>query len=93
VKIDRIERHGKRVRRLFMLVEVTYRDRPREEKPVENYYEDDELASRAAGWMENAMEDRDDSPRVRFIGIPTILDPDVQSIAQGDYPNHAHEEF
>lgn len=83
--LKRIEVHGESRRRFFLLAEVTFRDGD------ENYYRDDELWGQIQGWINRAVDDRDDSPSVRLLSIPEILNVDVESIARGDYPNHTDE--
>lgn len=93
MKIERIEQDGEPRRRFFLLVEVTFRDRPREQPPGVDYYDDSDLPEVVADWMRSAIEDRDDSPRARFMALPKVLDADVQSVARGDYPGHVEERF
>lgn len=64
--IERTRIDGEPVRRFHLLVEVTFADRPAEDEPGRNYYQDRELADVAKGWMRDGLEDRDDSPAVRF---------------------------
>lgn len=94
MKIDRIsDVDGEPRRRLFMLVEVTFRDRPREKRPNANYYDDNELPATVASWMRDGCYDRDDSPRVKFAALPPVLDVDIESVARGDYPDYETERF
>lgn len=77
VRIERTRIDGEPVRRFHLLAEVTFRDReagPRDEHD-RNYYRDHELSGVVTGWMHNALEDRDDSPAVRFTEMnhPNIL--------------------
>lgn len=94
MKIEEVEENGKPRRKFFLLMEVTFADRPREYwDQGENYYDDDEMPERIAAWARSAIDDRDDSPRARFMALPEVLDVDVQSVARGDYPGHVQEEF
>lgn len=95
MKIEHItDSDGEPRRRMFLLVEVSFRDRPREARGEEdNYYDDDELPGVVATWMRSATYDRDDSPRVKFMALPEVLDADIQSVARGDYPGHVEERF
>lgn len=71
MKIERTRIDGEPVRRFHLLAEVTFRDReaePRDEYD-HNYYEDRELRDMVTGWMRDALEDRDDSPAVRFTDV------------------------
>lgn len=77
MRIERTRIDGEPVRRFHLLAEVTFRDReaePRDEHD-RNYYRDHELSGVVTGWMRNALEDRDDSPAVRFTEMnhPNIL--------------------
>jgi hypothetical protein len=72
MKIDRLRIDGEPVRRFYVIAEVTFADReaePRDEYD-HNYYEDSELRDMATGWMCDGLEDRDDSPAVRFREVP-----------------------
>lgn len=72
MKIDRLRIDGEPVRRFYVLAEVTFADReaePRDEHD-HNYYQDSELRSVATDWMRDGLEDRDDSPAVRFRDVP-----------------------
>lgn len=75
MKIDRLRIDGEPVRRFFLIAEVTFADReaePRDEYD-HNYYEDRELRSVVTDWMSDGLTDRDDSPAVRFQGVPDEL--------------------
>lgn len=93
MKIEQITEEGEPIRRFFMLLEVTFRDREREDYQRVNYYDDDELPGITADWIRDAVDDRDDSPRVRLMALPEVLDVDIQSVARGDYPGHTEERF
>ena len=72
MKIDRLRIDGEPVRRFYVIAEVTFADRaaePRHEYD-HNYYQDSELRSLATDWMRDGLEDRDDSPAVRFREVP-----------------------
>ena len=72
MKIDRLRIDGEPVRRFYVIAEVTFADRaaePRDEYD-RNYYQDSELRSVATDWMRDGLEDRDDSPAVRFLDVP-----------------------
>lgn len=74
-EIERFRIDGEPVRRFFLVAEVTFADReaqPRDEYD-HNYYEDRELVGLVDGWMSDAVNDRDDSPQVRFHGIQDPL--------------------
>jgi len=91
IRIERYRKDGEPVRRFFLIAEITFADReaqPRDEYD-HNYYGDNELKGVVTGWMRDALEDRDDSPSVRFHDVPQILDVDVEAVARGEYPNHA----
>lgn len=93
MRIERTRIDGEPVRRFFLIAEVTFADREADPMAVyrHNYYEDRELRDLVAGWMRDGLEDRDDSPAVRFHAVPQILDVDMQSIAGGDYPEDSNE--
>lgn len=94
MKIDHItDSDGEPRRRMFMLVEITFRDRPREERPSTNYYDDDDLASVTADWLRSGVYDRDDAPRMRLMALPPVLDVDIESVMRGDYPDYETERF
>lgn len=88
LRIERYREDGEPVRRFFLLAEITFADREAEprDKYDHNYYADNELRDAAAEWMSAALEDRDDSPSVRFHEVPQILDVDVEAVARGEYP-------
>lgn len=73
---------GEGVRRLFLIAEVTFRDRPADNPQHRNYYQDAELAGVASGFMSDGLEDRDDNPSVRFHDVPRILLDDVRHVAK-----------
>lgn len=85
VRIERITVDDEPRRRFFLLAEVTFRSGADD---GDNYYEDDELATRVTGWMSNAVDDRDDGPAVEFHVIPEILDVDIHAVAADNYPGH-----
>lgn len=66
MRIERTRIDGEPVRRFHLLAEVTFADREAENPEWRNYYKDGELRSLVTGWMYYALEDRDDSPTVRF---------------------------
>lgn len=68
MRIERTRIDDEPVRRFFLVAEVTFRDHeaePRDEYD-RNYYEDSELRGMVEYWAGCAVEDRDDSPAVRF---------------------------
>lgn len=83
VRIERLTLDDEPRRRFFLLAEVTFAD-----EGNDNYHSDDEAPDVAAMWMRDGLEDRDDSPHVKFHSIPGILDVDVRAIAEGEYPGH-----
>lgn len=84
MKIERITVDDEPRRRFFLLAEVTFRDDP----DGDVYYSDGELPDVTAEWIRAAIDDRDDSPRIRLLALPEVLDVDIQSVARGDYPGH-----
>lgn len=74
MKIERTRVDGEPVRRFTLIAEVTFADReaqPRDEYD-HNYYEDRELRDLVAGWMQDGLTDRDDSPAVTFKEPPEV---------------------
>src|SRR5688572_11229027 len=92
IRIERYRKDGEPVRRFFLIAEITFADReaqPRDEDDHNYYYYDGELRDVVTRWMQAGLEDRDDSPSVRFHDVPKVLDADVEAVARGEYPNHA----
>jgi hypothetical protein len=73
MKMDRLRIDGEPVRRFYLIAEVTFRDRPAEDEPGRNYYQDSELRDVATDWMRDGLYDRDDSPAVVFRQVPEEL--------------------
>ena len=83
--IERYREDGEGVRRLFLVAEVTFGDRPADDPDTTNYYDDAELVERIGDWVEGALEDRDDRPAVRFHDVPQNLHVDMVAIAAKGY--------
>jgi hypothetical protein len=85
VRIERVTQYGENRRRFFLVAEVSFNS-----CDGDDYYSDDELPGLVEGWVDAALNDRDDSPSVHFYEVPRILDVAMEAIARGDYPKEGH---